>query len=249
MSFLSRLLSATVLGAALGSGSAIAAETEIGEVMQQEFLGAEGLRESGARESLYFNTDVFSSETVETGRGGRTALRFLDGTQLQVGGNSSVVLDRFIYDPDTEVGDAAITFTKGLFRFTSGDMRNKDAAMVLKTPTATLSIRGTKFLLWVAPKDGATELLVEEGSVFVIPCGGNAVFARRSEIIQVPADCSGASRASERSNPPGGLDDAGPGGDDSPDGGFGDSEPGDGNLDGGDQGTSDGQTDGSGNDI
>ena len=198
MSFLSRLLSATVLGAALSAASAMAAETEIGEVTQRPYHGAQGVRVSGERESLYFNSDVFASETVETGGGGRTALRFLDGTQLQVGANSSVVLDKFIYDPDTQVGDAVITFAKGLFRFTSGDMRNKDAAMALKTPTATLSIRGTKFLLWVSPKDGSSELLVEDGAVFVIPCGGNAVFARRSEIIQVPADCSGASRVSER---------------------------------------------------
>ena len=47
-----------------------------------------------------------------------------------IGGASTVVLDRFVYDPDAGTGEAAISFSKGIFRFVTGGIKNKEAVQL-----------------------------------------------------------------------------------------------------------------------
>jgi hypothetical protein len=193
------VLGTTAIVALLAPWSTQAEEAQVGTVFQREFWGAEGVHASGPREKLYYDTDVYASETVETGNGGGTALRFLDGTTLQVGGNSSVVLDKFVYDPSAGTGEAAITFGKGIFRFVSGAMENEEA-MALKTPTATMTIRGTSFILYVAA-DGSSELIMIDGIVDVLPCGGEPATGEDGDVVLVDASCTGAVVGAARTAP------------------------------------------------
>lgn len=144
------------------------AEPEVGSVGQREFLGAIGTRETGEQHDLYFNEAVYSNEAVETNATAATNLVFLDNTNLYVGANSRVVLDKFVYDPEQRLGDVAISFGKGAFRFITGDIENKDNVS-LKTPTATMTIRGTELLIFVL-SDGTSEVNVLEGAVDLVPC-------------------------------------------------------------------------------
>jgi hypothetical protein len=144
------------------------AEPEVGTVAQREFLGALGTRESGEQHDLYFNESVYSNEAVETGATAATNLRFLDNTNLYVGASSRVVLDRFVYDPEQRLGDVAISFGKGAFRFITGNIENKENVS-LRTPTATMTIRGTELLIFVL-SDGTSEINVLEGAVDLLPC-------------------------------------------------------------------------------
>ena len=89
------LAGAAVLALAL---PALAAESEIGSVFEREFYGAQGTRGSEVKD-LYFKDEVYEQEKVTTGPTGRTALQFLDATRIQVGPNSTVVLDKYVYDP------------------------------------------------------------------------------------------------------------------------------------------------------
>lgn len=144
------------------------AEPEVGTVAQREFLGALGTRESGEQHDLYFNESIYSNEAVETGATAATNLRFLDNTNLYVGASSRVVLDRFVYDPEQRLGDVAISFGKGAFRFITGNIENKENVS-LRTPTATMTIRGTELLIFVL-SDGTSEINVLEGAVDLLPC-------------------------------------------------------------------------------
>jgi hypothetical protein len=96
-------------------------------------------------------------------------MRFHDQTQLQIGANSTVVLDKFVYDPNAESADASIKFTKGVFRYIAGQAKTEENVR-LSTPTTTLTIRGTKFIVQV-DADGGTSVSVLEGKVDVQPCG------------------------------------------------------------------------------
>ena len=173
---------------ALSASTAIA-DQQIGNVVQKDFNGAKGLRvASTSADDLLFNHDVFAGETVKTSSGASTVIRFQDQTQIQVGANSSIVLDKFVYDPASGTGDAAIKFGTGVFRFITGDIKNKDAVK-LTTPTTSLTIRGTKFVLAVAA-DGTTTVGVLEGVVEVAPCGGNQpVNENNGQAVQVKPDC------------------------------------------------------------
>ena len=102
------------------------ADPQIGSVVQRHFNGATGTRVTAASgDDLIFNRDVFAGETVRTPGSASTVIRFADKTQIQVGANSTVVLDKFVYDPSSGTGDAVIKFGTGVFRFISeiGDAR------------------------------------------------------------------------------------------------------------------------------
>jgi hypothetical protein len=176
-----------------------AGDAQIGAVLQRDYTGALGERFGGERRELFFDLPVYSNETVTTSTSATTALSFLDETKIQVGENSKIVLDKFIYDPNTQTGEVAINFSKGLFRFVTGNMQNKDG-FSLKTPSATLVIRGTVFLVSVAG-DGTTDVSVIEGQVEVKPCGGAPQVANPGESVTVAGDCSGAQHLEGRTVP------------------------------------------------
>ena len=80
------------------SASAVLADQQIGNVVQKDFNGAKGLRVASlppptSADDLLFNHDVFAGETVKTASSASTVIRFQDQTQIQVGANSSIVLD------------------------------------------------------------------------------------------------------------------------------------------------------------
>ena len=66
-----------------------------------------------------------------------------DDTKLALGPGARLVLDKFVYDPNTTSKQVLINFAVGAFRFISS---SKDAVgYELKTPTATMGVRGTVF--------------------------------------------------------------------------------------------------------
>jgi len=168
------------------------AESQIGNVVQPEYTGATGARtvSSSALEELHFNRDVFAGETVKTPADGSTVIKFQDQTQIQVGHNSTIVLDSFVYDPTTAASNGAITFSRGVFRFISGT--GNDKAVGLSTPTTTMAIRGTRVLINVGD-DGSSAVGVVDGSIEVTPCGGGTpVTLTQGQAVRVSAACNGA---------------------------------------------------------
>ena len=163
-----RVTSAIALVAGMLSVQPAAAEPQVGAVGQREYLGATGTRVSGQAGDLVYNETVYADERVDTNTTGATNLVFLDRTNLYVGAKSSVVLDRFVYDPDSHQGDVAISFAKGAFRFVTGEIKNKQN-VTLRTPTASMVIRGTALVLYVLA-DGTTEVDVESGGVDLRVC-------------------------------------------------------------------------------
>jgi len=63
---------------------------------------------------------VSSRETVRTGPASAGAFRFRDGSNLNVGEKSTVVLDRFVFDPNA--GSNVVSLTKGAMRFVGGNL-------------------------------------------------------------------------------------------------------------------------------
>ena len=90
--------------------------------------------------TLSGGSSVYSKETVRTGSSGKADLQFHDSSQLSVGSNSSVKLDKFVYDPNKSAGTMAIQATKGSFRFVTGSQGKGNVQV--KTPYGTLGVRG-----------------------------------------------------------------------------------------------------------
>ena len=90
--------------------------------------------------ALSSGSSVYSKETIRTGQSGQADLQFKDNSNLKVGSNSSVHLDKFVYDPNRSGGTVAIQATRGSFRFVTG-AQGKGNVQV-KTPYGTLGVRG-----------------------------------------------------------------------------------------------------------
>lgn len=177
---------AASLGVAWAAFGAV--DSGIGIVFLPEYRGAIGNHLNRERE-LRFEEDVFAGETVKTGPGGSTALQFLDETRIQIGANSTVVLDEFVFDPNAGLQEATLNFGTGIFRIISNGS-GADQRLRLRTPTAVLAIRGTKFILEIKP-DGGTVVGILEGSVAAFPCGGEAASAEADQSLIVDASCTG----------------------------------------------------------
>jgi hypothetical protein len=75
-----------------------------------------------------------------------------------------------VYDPSTLTSAGRLVFGLGAFRYIGGESRHKEN-LKLETPTASITIRGTELVIFVAPT-GRTEIHVIEGAISVTACGG-----------------------------------------------------------------------------
>lgn len=114
---------------------------------------------------------VFQDENIRTGRGSATEITFLDGTTVTMGENSELALTEVVFDPDPTVSRLIVSATRGVFRFISGTLDS--TSYQIRTPVATIGIRGTVWNLIVEP-DGTTTVSVDQGVVTVINRDGVA---------------------------------------------------------------------------
>jgi Ca2+-binding RTX toxin-like protein len=99
----------------------------------------------GSEELLDKGSPVFQGDIVKTGPDGAVLIVFIDDTTFSLGENASMVLDELIFDPDSGEGQSAFSLIQGAFVFVSGEIAENDPEnMVVKTPVATIGIRGTE---------------------------------------------------------------------------------------------------------
>ena len=80
-------------------------------------------------QAVAVGSPVGLNDTLQTGANARLQVTFRDNTTLTLGENATVVVDRFVFDPDASVGEATLNATKGALRMVTGrisDMTNKD---------------------------------------------------------------------------------------------------------------------------
>ena len=81
---------------------------------------------------------------------GKMRIDFVDDTRLDVVDHSKIVIDEFVYDPATGKGSLDIRASLGAVRYASGQIAKTSRQKVrLRTPTATISVRGTDFSMVV----------------------------------------------------------------------------------------------------
>jgi len=105
---------------------------------------------------------VLFQETLETLDESSARVRFIDDSKLSIGAKSKVLIDEFVFDPKNAKGNALIDISVGTLRFVTGEMPK--GGVVIKTPTATLTLRGTDVVVHVHP-DGTTDTTVYDGKV------------------------------------------------------------------------------------
>ena len=87
------------------------------------------------------------NDTVATANG-KMELQFEDNTRVDVTEHSRMVIDEFIYDPNSGKGALSMRATLGAVRYASGQIaKNSRQRVNIRTPSATISVRGTDFMM------------------------------------------------------------------------------------------------------
>ncbi len=121
--------------------------------------------------ALSVGSDVFTNERVRTGADSTAQLLFLDKTSLSIGPQAELTLDKFVYNPNRGSGEVVLNSVKGAFRFVSGAQDPRH--YTIKTPVATLGVRGTVVDYLV--QNGKAVFILVEGSAQLRVPGGQVV--------------------------------------------------------------------------
>jgi outer membrane immunogenic protein len=139
---------------------------------------------------------VFQNERVRTGEMSQAQFVFLDRTNLGVGPKSEVTLNEFVYNPNRGSGKIVIEAGRGVFRFVTGSQNPRNYE--IKTPIATIGVRGTEFQLLVesdfivlALVRGAVRVVTTAGRVVVLNRVGTAITIRANGQVEGPTPWTG----------------------------------------------------------
>jgi len=89
------------------------------------------------------------NDTVSTARA-KAELTFEDKTTVKLTEHSKMIIDDFVYDPKKGTGKLAVNMALGTARYASGQIaKNNPQQVSIKTPTATIAVRGTDFSMTV----------------------------------------------------------------------------------------------------
>ena len=146
---------------------------KIGDVIEQ--VGNTNIERKGGDvfEGVQKDFDVESYDVVKT-RDGKTAIQFVDETRVDVTENSKLVIDEFVYDPNTSTGKLALKASFGTVRYASGQIaKNSKQNVQIRTPTAVVGVRGTDFSLTVDETGNSTIILLP--SCTEVPAPGGKV--------------------------------------------------------------------------
>jgi hypothetical protein len=142
-----QLLPATVLIVTLSLLSPINSFAGVGKVTEQ--TGPTEILRDRKSISSSVNTTVEMNDTVSTARA-KAELTFEDKTTVKLTEHSKMIIDDFVYDPKKGTGKLAVNMAMGTARYASGQIaKNNPQQVSIKTPTATIAVRGTDFSMTV----------------------------------------------------------------------------------------------------
>jgi ferric-dicitrate binding protein FerR (iron transport regulator) len=184
-------ISALCLAAGLAANPAYA-QKRVGEaaVIQNEVVRVMG----SATSQIHVGDGVLRDEIVRTGLDSAARLVMADSTNLSLGPNATLKLDRTVFDDEHTYRDIAIRLTTGAFRFVTG--HSEKAAYKITTALATIGVRGTtldilsqRAMNMVVLQDGASRVctvtfqcieLTQPGDTAIIKLFGGKVTIQKT---------------------------------------------------------------------
>lgn len=122
------------------------------------------------RRPLTAGDNVHQNEIIAVGSSSLGELELDDDTKLALGPGSRLKLDKFVYNGEKTAGDIVVDLVQGTFRFITGVATKKSYR--IRTPAASITVRGTIFDVYVAD-DGMMWILLMEGGIRACNDGGD----------------------------------------------------------------------------
>ena len=157
------------------------AQAQVGEITELRGIGEIVRQDTTNSLTAKLELDISSYDDVRTGNG-RMAIEFLDSSILRLTEHSKVVIDNYIFEPDPDKSRLALNMASGTARFLTGALGKINKKNIsIRTPTATIAIRGTDFtttvdeigrslIILLPNKDGSAsgEITVETAASVVV---------------------------------------------------------------------------------
>jgi hypothetical protein len=140
------------------AGTSARAETRVGEaaIVKNEVVRVA----TSSNSPINVGDEVVRDEVVHTGLDSATRIVLADSTNLSLGPNSTITLDRTVFDGEHKYRDLAIRLASGAFRFVTG--HSEKPAYKITTSVATIGVRGT--ILDILAQRGQTIVVLQEGA-------------------------------------------------------------------------------------
>ncbi len=158
MSLISRLVTKLLLILLLSTP----AYAGIGSIT--EFKGGGAIKRGAKTAPASKGAGVEKMDTISTNSQGRFRILFNDSTTVNITENSRLLIDDFVYDGGGKAkGKLGLRVALGTVRYASGKIAHGNAKGVnIRTPTATIAVRGTDFVMSVDEAGRSTVVLVPE---------------------------------------------------------------------------------------
>jgi hypothetical protein len=120
-----------------------AAHANIGKITQNR--GVSEVVKKSTRVPIRPQLPIAKLDRVQTGNG-RVEITFVDDSTVKVTEQSKLVIDDFVYSGKPSTSRMALKFASGTVRFATGQSGKMNKGNInLRTPTATIAVRGTDF--------------------------------------------------------------------------------------------------------
>src|ERR1700689_2174739 len=107
---------------------------------------------------IEIGTAVVENQKIQTTATGSVQVLLIDKTTLNVGPNSTLVIDRFVYDPATTKGELALSLANGVMRVVGGVATHSEGATI-RTPVAAIGLRGGIAIISHSAANGTRAIL------------------------------------------------------------------------------------------
>jgi len=129
-------------------------------------------------------------DRVQTGNG-RVEITFVDDSTVKVTEHSKLVIDDFVYSGKPSTSRMALKFASGTARFATGQSGKMNKGNInLRTPSATIAVRGTDFATTVDDFGKSLVILLPEadgsvGEITVSNAAGSVILTKAFQATMV----------------------------------------------------------------
>jgi hypothetical protein len=144
------VLSLAAFSLLLSTGRNVSSDTLVPVAIVKKTGGSATVVRQGQPIPATNGLEILENDTLRTGPNGSIGIVFNDDTFLSLGPESILVIDEFVFAPKQGKFSIVIRMLKGTAAYLSGIISKVSPESVhFKTPTASIGIRGTKFVIKV----------------------------------------------------------------------------------------------------
>ncbi|MCZ8107445.1 MAG: FecR domain-containing protein, partial [Burkholderiales bacterium] len=157
---------------ALSSGAQAQSPSQVGTTAAVK-PSTTGTRPTGQIRILQIGADLVFKERVQTAVDGAAQVLFIDKSTLNLGPDSDVLIDEYVYNPNAGTGRMVANIAKGALRFVGGNISHTEG-ITIKTPSGAVGVRGGVVFVSVTRTAVKSE-------VNVLPVYGVVTFTRGNQ--------------------------------------------------------------------